>query len=509
MVDIAATILEEIQYNKEVDIDKYISGMSDEKLNELYEKIASPYSFSLPGNHKYTNMSYTNIREDYMTKFLTTSLIGFLFRSLDEYKVPLECEPVSVEKYINNPSIVEPRDYDLKDVRKMEKINQHKEWMNHKVHIYNFLMDRFQYNPDKHVRIAYMPNPKDPERDPITTDIAKKGLRHGNSVRTKRGKMKGTRIGKLNKKKLAELRNRKKETIEEHQKKQIDLINEKYEQSSMDDEEKVAVNSDVEETETVDVEETETVDVNNKVMPLEVIPPADYFHIFNRYKDNHYDEFHKLTTDLYVEKHDIDIAFNIHEQHHTIEEADAYRYKHVDDTPYTIYTIENNGWVFTGPWEQNRERKEFLNKHTTVLEAIMENSKEDAKLSKDLVNNRVRIAKEENVREVGPDDESFLRYKMSNRPEAAKMGAVNINDPMYADNVDSDDENNDVKSTIPIVPESESLEIDVISLSRGGRDMSIGKMYTRAIAPDEDGGAMPLTQNESAELKNKPRILKN
>jgi len=485
MDDLTSSILEELHHNKKIDVDARLKSMTDEDLNKIYEKMSSPYSFNLPGTKSYTNLSYTNVREDYAIKNITTALIGFLFRCLDEYKVPAECEPVSMEDYIKNPSIIEPREHDFIDERKMGKIKQHMEQMGNKVHIYNFLMDRFQYNPDKHVRIAYTPNPKDPERTPVDTKITRKGKRYGNSVRTRDGKLKGTRIAKINKKKMRDIRRRQEKNLEEDEK--VDINN--IDALSEDDTPDALIENDL---------ETHVPKLAEDIV-REVIPSADYFYFFNRYRNRHYDIFHKATMDLYNEKHDLDIAFSVHEQHDTIEEADAYRHKHKEDTPYTIYTIQNNKWIFSGPWEENRDRMEFFNKNTAVMEAIMEGNKDDAMMAKDIVNNRVRIAKEQNVEEVGPDDESFLRYKMSNRPEVARMGAININDTAYADNVDDDDTQS---RNIPLVPEKEALEVDIFSLSDGGRKLTKGMLYTKAIAPDEEGGAMPISAQESYRLKN-------
>ena len=477
--EITSAILDEIQHNADSNVDQYIDNLSVDELDTLFDSIKSPYSFSLPGNHSFTNMSYTNLREKYLDKFNTVAKIAFLFRTLDEYKVPAECEPVSMESYIADPSIIDPQEHDLKDTRKMGKIEENKEWMKHKVHVYDFLIHAFKYNPDKHVRIAYKSNPKDPERAPIDTEVSRLGASRGNSVRTRTGKLRGTRVGKMNKKMLADLTLRRRG------------VSKKKEKPS-------------------ETPEPTTTHVNNDTTPKkiedivrEVIPPADYFYFFDKFKSVHYAKLHSATVDLYSEKHDMDIAFNIHEQHTNIEDANAYRHKHKEDTPHSIHTIKNNRWVFVGPWEQNRERMEYYNKHTSVMEAIMTQHQEDSKMVKDIVHNRVRLAGEANVAEVGPADPAFLRYKANNRPEVAKMGAVNINDPMYVEN--DDEENKTVRSSIPIVPESESIEVGVISLSKGGKHMTTGVMHTRAIAPDQEGGAMPTDNRTTAELKNKPR----
>tara|TARA_B100001179_G_scaffold224478_1_gene203225 strand:- start:246 stop:1364 length:1119 start_codon:yes stop_codon:yes gene_type:complete len=369
-------------------------------------------------------------------------------------------------------------------------------------------MSVFQYNPDKHVRIAYTPNINDPERTPINTKIAKLGIKKGNSIVTKSGKLRGTKTGIMNRKTISDL---------------------KYQRSRMKgkkDEEKIIDNADADTDDAADTDDDDDdadVDISPKKIEdivTEVIPPADYFYLFDKFKSVHYEKLHKITTDLYSEKHDMDIAFNIHEQHKTIEDADIYRHKHKEDTPYTIHTIQNNNWVFTGPWEENRERMEYYNKNTSVMEAIMDQNHEDSKMIKDMVHNRVRIAKEENIKEVGPDDSSFIKYKSLNKPEVAKMGAISINDTKYADDDDEyfkEDDRRITKkrkrnknenkttniNTIPIVPENKSIEVGVISISKGGKNVTKGTMHTRAFAPNEKKGATPTDSDKIMELKNK------
>ncbi len=533
------SILDELEHNYDGNMEKFCEDKSLDEVEELYNKIVSQYSFKLPGNHNFTNMSYTNVRQDYVVKLMTTGLIGYLFRCLDEYKVPRECEHVSVEEYVKNPAIIDPMEYDLKDSRKMEKHAENKKWMEIKINIYEFLMDRFSFNPDKHVRIGYWPNEDDPERNPVTTKAAVEGIKAGNSVRTKKGKLKGTKYSKLTREKLRTRVETKQEEVteeewnnksdiertqwynehsklvesmldksEEDQKlakkiiadqgdsDELDTIKNVTEQRSGDHESHTVeslMSSDSEESDD-DEEEYDSGYPKGSTADIirSVLPAADYFYHFNRYFEKFYEPLRKGTTDLYAEKDDMDIAFAIWEQHENIEEANIFRNKHKNDTPHTIHTIQNNRWVFTGPWEQNKERMECYNKNTGVMTSMLDKNIEDNKLVEDMVHNRVRIAKEENVAETGPPDEAAMRYFSSNKPEAAKLGAVNINSAAYADNYDSDDnvkkkkkkKKRKPKKKIPIVKEEDALEIVVHNLTGGGKSYSKRKMYTRAEEPD-------------------------
>ena len=63
-----------------------INEMSTEQVLEI-EKHLSPYGATIYGPEKYTCISFTNLKEKYMQKLLTTALIGFLYQMNNEYTI--------------------------------------------------------------------------------------------------------------------------------------------------------------------------------------------------------------------------------------------------------------------------------------------------------------------------------------------------------------------------------------------------------------------------------------
>ncbi len=510
------TILREIEFDYDGDTAAWCKDQSTEDVDKVIDIIKDPYAFQLSGTHKFTNLSYTNCREDYYKKFITTSQIAYSFRRLEEWHVPLECEPVPIEDYVIDPSIIDPTENDLKDNLKMSRIEEQKKWMDIKMHIQDFLMDIYQFNPNKHVRTGHWPNNADPERNPINTREAKAALRSGNSVRTKSGKFKGTKHSKharniLTKKlpafpeeKSAEPPNPLEEMKEIEPTKEYNpnTFQKQIESTAQTNSTSVIIEDVTVESESEsDSESSEDDSGYPRGSPGDIvrriIPPADYFHMFNMFIENHYAVLHEATTDLYAEKHDLDIGFAVWDVHKDKDNANLFRNKHKDDTPFVIHTIQNNKWTFVGPWQENRDRMEYFNSNTEILSSMLDKKKEDNKLLGDLVHNRVRVSKNKNVEETGPMSESALQYFAANPSEAAKMGAVNINDDRYAGN--DDDKNKPISkskkkrirqkkktSNIPVVPEKEALEIVTHVFKKGGKDYKRGKMHTRVIKPDKD-----------------------
>ncbi len=83
--------------------DKELAELPTEKILEIRKKL-NPYGRTIAGSNKYLNFSVTQITHEYWKKFITTSMIGFLNRMCDEWKVPAGVPVVSVYKYLEDPT---------------------------------------------------------------------------------------------------------------------------------------------------------------------------------------------------------------------------------------------------------------------------------------------------------------------------------------------------------------------------------------------------------------------
>lgn len=145
-----------------------------EHLLELKKKL-SPFGRTIEGKKRYLCASIVNVRDEYQTRFLLTGIIGYLRRALDEWRVPESVPAVPVYDYFKDPNILTPpkmADGRPGDPAVAAAYNESREFMKQRLVVAQFLEDTLLYNPDEHVRSAYQPNPKDPERKPIGTAAA-------------------------------------------------------------------------------------------------------------------------------------------------------------------------------------------------------------------------------------------------------------------------------------------------------------------------------------------------
>ena len=123
-------MLEEIADNPEK-----MNELTDEQVEELWKQ-ENPYKTSLsPDDPRILAMSYTNLSEEYQTKFLTTAFVGFMYRRAKEF------------------NIMPHKDDETKENTVAREV------------IMKFLGSMFEYNPDRHVQECAKVPKTEPELD--------------------------------------------------------------------------------------------------------------------------------------------------------------------------------------------------------------------------------------------------------------------------------------------------------------------------------------------------------
>lgn len=429
--------IDDIMKELETNPDK-INDMTDEQVIEI-EKRLNPYGATIYGPEKYTCISFTNLREKYMTKLLTTGLIGYTYQMKDEYTVEEEDLNVSLNKDdfmieyphpdSNNKTICDGlynRFYcELKDkliktkgenhvltddeeirlstkaanlvkkelnptisfnndefVRRKEELIKEQSDEEKKV-IERFLNKLFKYNPNLHSKPAFKPNHDDPER---------------------------------------------------------------------------------------------TSDLQNEFTKTQ--PPNDTYCRFAHYYETKYEEIRNAVQYLYSDKPDIEVAINIFDTFDTVDECNKYIEKNKDNVICNLLNLTNYKWNLLGSFKKNRERVTFYNKNTVVLENILKQQEEDAKMGKSLLNDRVRKKKAKNIKEYGKEHPNFQKYKKENPTNIISS----TEDKIVVE------ENVEVSETGAELDEDgtpkDCIEIGVTSVNAKTGKVNTGKIFTKAKAPD-------------------------
>ena len=405
--------------------DESLAKMSDTDVLELRKQL-NPYGRTIEGSNKILTYSYTDLRHEYLKKILLTSMVGFLNRMCDEWKVPDGIPVIPVYDYVKDPSKLDEFEKTLKDPEFMRKdLDLNKAYMAKRVAIKEFLEDMFQYNPDFHVRSSYNPNLDDPDRKIIDTPAGQLAI--------------------YQLKKADPEFNERWHIYERDQKNQQD-VKEPREPSETDETQKIV--SDV------------------KKQCSEMILPADIFHRFQYYYDSHYEELKEIVGDLYCDKADLESAINPYAWHDTEDDADKFIDKHQNEVITSIYKARSGAWNIFAPYKKVRESMRYFNKKTMVLEEIAKQIERDAKLGADLMKKRIKVKKQKNINEDGPDDPAFLKWKEGNTT-LQDMGA------------ELNKQDNDVPNECP----DNAITVPVFRMSQGGQVFKKTHFFSEAAAP--------------------------
>lgn len=450
--------------------DSALNDINEDQLDQLRKKI-NPYGQTIEGANAFCNLSVTNLSERYMKKLHVTGLIGFLYRMLNEWRVPDGVPVTSVHEYLKDPTQMDLTADELKRAtdKQKQEYAENKEFMEkYRLPVAMFLEHVFQFNPDEHVRSSYRPNAGDPTRKSVNTPAGKRAVEHlkktDKKFRAEQDKQ--DRINKVRKTKTKVVRIKDKKGNVKIIKKEVPIDDEKTtpERPSWLNTPKIS-------------ELLNSMDPalrGNAVDPLldntvrEFIPPQDLFHRYDYYLQSNYEAIRDAVNDLYCDKPDLEFAINPYSWSETMEEAEKFKRKHKNEVLTDIHTCTSSKWNILGPFKQNRERINFYNEKTAVLEEILRQTESDARLGAELMKKRIKKKKLQNIKEAGADDPAFVKFRKENQGTLESMGAeaVNIGD-MATDDCPDD-----------------AVEADVLTFSAGGRNLKTSKVYIEAEAPE-------------------------
>ena len=413
-----------------------VDDLTVDQVTELRKRL-NPYGRTIQGKGKFTCMSITNLSEQYMRKFLMTSLIGFLYRQCDEHELD-DGEPTCpMDDFKSFTTRYNGALDDAKVSRKwLQKFNEQKlseekltfeqkanrlthtkavsrgEGFKRRLVVRQFLDGIFQFNPDKHVRSAYSDNPLDPERvKPAQVNTSTSSDKKTNT----------------------------------------------------------------------------TTRANSKF--VKHIPPADTFHRWKYYTDSNYEEIRTAVNDLYCDKPDLEFAINPYEQFSSQEDADRFVQKHKNEVIADVLTLNNSKWNLCGSFKENRNRVNFYNERTAVLEGIFKQMEQDKKLGADLMRKRVKRKKKQNVLEAGPDSKEFKDYKKNNTSGFESMGAEDMS-------LNKKNSKEGVTFSVHDECPYDAVQVDVFDMRSGGQTVKKSEFFTQAEDPKRLDSLKPVDQKQ-------------
>lgn len=467
-----------------------INKMSEEQLTRV-RKLANPYGRTIQGSEKVHVLSVLNLKEDYMRKFQTTAIVGFIYRMQKEYLTDSYMTDTFVRRIRHGccKEDFKPDDYDF---------------------IRRVYIDRiFDKNATSDVSTSDIANTIPSNENKYTL----KKLENGNIVTVNLEKdfdfndmfvqdiciyeetdeqyftrktflQNETDVNNNNKREhVLEFLN---SLFEYNPDMHVRRAREKVSGDRKANLDSMKNNSSTTQSAQLQTEQTEQVE--NHVLNSNKNVPLDTFSRIKYYSDTNFEEIREAVNMLYSTQPDIDLAINIYDSFTDSvkdnvnttaqQQADNFISKHQNEVIADVVSVSGGKWALMGPFKENRKRVNFLNDNTKVIEDIFKQSEVDAKLGADLMKKRVLIKKKENERREGPIHPNFLRYTKENIPAVHGSGAQPVNDDTNL--TTRPEEDNIIVSDIPMVEEKDAIEVPVFSVNLKDNTVKESLFYSKA-----------------------------
>lgn len=163
----------------------------------------------------------------------------------------------------------------------------------------------------------------------------------------------------------------------------------------------------------------------------ENIPPQDTFHRANYFREVNFEKIRTITEAIYPERTDFEMCFApwavLEGTEKEVKEAfDRFCQKHEKELMSSIKSIEFGAWGLIADFAENRKRIEFYNRNTEVLKRIIDRHAEDKRIGAELMRNRVKTLKAQNIAQEGPDAPGLSAYKRDAASRGQDLNAKGV-----------------------------------------------------------------------------------
>jgi len=432
------------------------------------ENLVSPYGTVAEAsiNSQYTCLSFTNLRQEYIKKLMVTSLIGYLYRRSDEHgrefrdTVDNMDDMVAAEKKVISAQkqLLKVQNDIVLLIRKRNELDK---------------LVKEMTDVETENRIKYHSNAKNMEKVDILAmrEYASILVRNKDDLR-----LHNQELQKLERERESLNGIGKRFIIRQFLDEQFRFNPDKHVRSSYSEQKKSA---------------------EGTTYISKFVPPDDTFHNFQYYLDSNYEELRGVTESLYKLKPDLDVGIIPYGSFTSEEAADNFVERNKGSTIASILTLRNGQWGFLESFKANRDRIEAY--RGTIVEDILAQVKEDTKLGAELTRDRAVRRRTENIKESKPDPKMVREYMstMGNTDPGDHMVKADISPEQqekvwkahqdekkeYEDKlVELDD---DAEESAP----HDSIRVNVLNFSSGGKDLKKSHFYTNSKAPTKAGDA--------------------
>lgn len=444
-----------------------IDTLPDDQLLQL-QKLISPYG-TVPestGVDRWTCLSFTNLRQEYMKKMLITGLVGYLYRKCDEYgrqfKDTVEnmddMEAAERQVIANQKRLAE---LEVEIITALKERNALEEKV--KVDEVEEVANKTLYDARK----TEMTKEKILELRDFATVL------HENQDKLR---LKNKEIIRLEEEMDAIQGFGKRFIIRQFLDEQFRFNPDKHVRSSY-------------------FESNSTANKTGGAAIEKFTPPDDTLHNFQYYLDSNYEEIRGVAERVYRMTPDLEVGIIPYADFNSERDADDFVTRNKGSVIADIRTLKYGKWNFIESFKQNRDKIEAY--RGTIVEDILNQVRDDTKIGAEMVRNKATRRARANLKEQGPAPKAMTEY-MSSRIPANMSNVVNEETKeeeakrIYEEHQEKKREYECelLKSAETEETPHDAVRVNVYTMRAGGKSTDVSHMYTKAVAP-EAGSSMP------------------
>jgi hypothetical protein len=376
--DLLNSLLEEIQSG--ADIDDKLASLSEEQIDALFKESQPFKALGTASTNKIVLGSVSNLREKYLKKLITTTMVSFLFQMKNEFTTDEThlATPVKKDDFFEQRQVGS-----LPDNFTTDQLHN------------RFLLEMYQKAVPNGKAMNY------PEMELALTEDQLMDVSKQTKVEYDRlvGKEMVLNSGKYDEAVQS--------AIDAQSEKERLVVNRFLEWLF-----KFDIDKHVEEGGNVIDNDPERKDISMRNEDVyKNIPPNDTHCRFNTYYDVNYEKMREATHNIYNVKPDLEHAMIVYDVKDTKEEVDAFIHKYGSSSKYDIVSFPLNRWTLMGSFKENRERVDYYNKHNSIIKSMLEQQEKDAALGEDLMKKRIKSKKVQAEKVFGKDSPGFDAYR--------------------------------------------------------------------------------------------------
>ncbi len=116
-----------------------------------------------------------------------------------------------------------------------------------------------------------------------------------------------------------------------------------------------------------------------------LVPPSDTFSAFNTYLDSNYEHLRQCTDDIYGDVSDFETAILAREVFPNEEKAEKWKEKYANEITLSCMRTQFGAWTLVDPWRKNREKIRSTNENNKLVDHIIKTKEEEERMGKKLL----------------------------------------------------------------------------------------------------------------------------